>query len=66
MSREMRENNDSSEERSSQRGQGALSTGTDVNKLTTSKDINILFSIYTEIVHKLLGVAYTELISQQV
>ena len=42
MPREVREDNDSSEERSSKTRLRALSTGTNVNKLTTSKETNVL------------------------
>ena len=44
ISREVREAKDSSEERRSKTRPRALSTGTDVNKLTTSKETKMSFS----------------------
>ena len=44
ISREVREAKDSSEERRSETRPRALSTGKDVNKLTTSKETKISFS----------------------
>ena len=44
ISREVREAKDLSEERRSKARPKALSTGTDVNKLTTSKETKVSFS----------------------